>query len=92
VPRDYDNPGAGQFKLAVVVIHLVTNMQQIDPILFIHDGPGSPLTVQATRIAGAESAILAPDRDLILVDQRGAGRSEPALCPDLARRQLTAFA
>jgi pimeloyl-ACP methyl ester carboxylesterase len=50
------------------------------------------LTVQATRIAGAESAILAPDRDLILVDQRGAGRSEPALCPDLARRQVTAFA
>jgi pimeloyl-ACP methyl ester carboxylesterase len=25
----------------------------------------------------------APDRDLILVDQRSAGRSEPKLCPDL---------
>ncbi|HET6237925.1 MAG TPA: alpha/beta fold hydrolase [Acetobacteraceae bacterium] len=92
VPRDYDNPGAGQFKLAVVVIHTVTKEQQADPVLFIHGGPGSPLTAQAARIAGAESTILAPDRDLILVDQRGAGRSEPALCPDLAKRQLTAFA
>ncbi len=33
-----------------------------------------------------------PDRDLILIDQRGAGRSEPTLCPDLPARQLELFA
>ncbi len=92
VPRDYDHPGAGTFKLAVVDIHPRVKEPQADPVLFIHGGPGSPLTIQAARIARGESATLARNRDLILVDQRGAGRSEPAVCPDLSRRQLAVFA
>jgi pimeloyl-ACP methyl ester carboxylesterase len=92
VPRDYDHPGAGTFKLAVVVIPPRVKEPQADPVLFIHGGPGSPLTIQAARIARGESATLARNRDLILVDQRGAGRSEPALCPDLSRQQLAVFA
>jgi pimeloyl-ACP methyl ester carboxylesterase len=92
VPRDYAHPGAGTFKLAVVVIHPRVKEPQADPVLFIHGGPGSPLTIQAARIARRESATLARNRDLILVDQRGAGRSEPALCPDLSQQQLGVFA
>jgi pimeloyl-ACP methyl ester carboxylesterase len=92
VPRDYDHPGAGTFKLAIVVIHPLVREPKADPVLFIQGGPGSPLTIHAARIARGESATLARNRDLILVDQRGAGRSEPALCPDLSRQQLGVFA
>ena len=92
VPRDYDRPGAGTFKLAVVVIHPRVKEPQADPVLFIQGGPGSPLTIHAARIARYESATLARNRDLILVDQRGVGRSEPAVCPDLSRQQLGVFA
>jgi pimeloyl-ACP methyl ester carboxylesterase len=91
VPRDYDHPRAGTFKLAVVVIHPRVKEPQADPVLFIQGGPGAPLTIQAARIARSESATLARNRDLILVDQRGAGRSEPPMCPNLARQQLAMF-
>ena len=92
VPRDYADANAGTFKLAVVVIHPRVMEPQADPVLFLQGGPGSPLTLHAARIARNESATLAPSRDLILVDQRGAGRSEPAMCLDLSRQQLGVFA
>jgi pimeloyl-ACP methyl ester carboxylesterase len=88
VPRDYGHPGAGVFKLAIVVVHTRSDRPQPDPVLYIHGGPGSSITASAAWIARNESPALAPDRDLVLVDQRGSGRSEPELCPDLARRQL----
>src|SRR6266700_4821280 len=49
--------------------------------------PRYPLTVYAAHQA---RIAYAPRRDLILVDQRGTGRSEPSLCPDLDRRLLEA--
>src|SRR5579859_6717998 len=88
VPRDYSNPSAGVFKLAIVVIRTPAKERQADPVLFLQGGPGTPLTSRAAQVARSESAVLAPDRDLILLDQRGAGRSEPALCPDLPALQL----
>jgi pimeloyl-ACP methyl ester carboxylesterase len=92
VPRNYADASAGTFKLAVVVIHPRVQEPQAEPVLFIQGGPGSPLTLHAARIARNESATLAPNRDLILVDQRGAGSSEPAMCPELSRQQLGVFA
>jgi pimeloyl-ACP methyl ester carboxylesterase len=92
VPRDHDDPTAGSFKLAVVIVGTTAKDRQPDPVLFLHGGPGSPLTGRTGRIAQRESAVLAPDRDLILVDQRGSGRSEPALCPELPAQQLQLIA
>jgi len=92
VPRDYDNPPAGLFKLAIVIIRTLAEERQPDPVLFLQGGPGTPLTSRAAQVARNESQILAPDRDLILIDQRGVGRSEPALCPDLPALQLRLIA
>lgn len=92
VPREYGLPDAGTFRLAVVVIKAGTDRKQADPVVYIAGGPGSPLTSRAALIAKHEAEVVAPGRDLILVDQRGAGRSEPALCPGLARRHLAIFA
>jgi pimeloyl-ACP methyl ester carboxylesterase len=83
VPRDYDNPDAGHFNLAVVVIKSEQQPSWPEPVVYINGGPGSPLTVYAAHQARTPYA---PRRDLVLVDQRGTGRSEPSLCPDLERK------
>lgn len=90
VPRDYARPDGPTFALAVVVIASVQQPARADPVVYVSGGPGSPLTIfsgfQARHPYAAE-------RDLILVDQRGAGRSEPRLCPnrqsDLVGAMLT---
>jgi pimeloyl-ACP methyl ester carboxylesterase len=88
VPRDHARPEAGSFRLAVVIIAPADGAATPDPVLFLEGGPGSPLTDRAARIAGAESRVLAPHRTLVLLDQRASGRSEPALCPGLALREV----
>jgi pimeloyl-ACP methyl ester carboxylesterase len=80
VPRNYDNRGGGRFTLAVVVIKSAQQPGLPDPVVYISGGPGSPLTVFANQWARTPYA---RSHDLILVDQRGTGRSEPKLCPDL---------
>ncbi len=87
VPRDYGNPGGGRFALAVVVVKSLTQPSRPDPVVYISGGPGSPLTVYAAHQARSPYA---PDRDLILVDQRGTGRSEPRLCPDHESANISA--
>jgi pimeloyl-ACP methyl ester carboxylesterase len=87
VPRDYDNPDAGHFNLAVVVIKSEQQPSWPEPVVYISGGPGYPLTVYAAYQARTPYA---PRRDLVLVDQRGTGRSEPNICPDLDRKLLDA--
>ncbi len=89
VPRDYSHPGAGRFALAVVVAQSAVHPALPDPLLYISGGPGGPLTVYAGDQAAHPYA---PGRDLILVDQRGTGRSEPHLCPDLKEDFVNATA
>ena len=80
VPRNYDEPDAGRFNLAVVVVRSARQPALPEPVVYVNGGPGSPLTLFAEHQARNPYA---PGRDLILVDQRGTGRSEPKLCPDL---------
>jgi len=82
VPRDHGSPEAGTFRLSVVVIRSATQPPHNDPVIYISGGPGNPLTIYAGP-SGTQA--VCADRDLILVDQRGTGRSEPFLCPDHAR-------
>ena len=87
VPRDHARPESDSFALAVVVIRSAQQPALPDPVVYVSGGPGNPLTVYAAYQARLSYA---PRRDLILVDQRGTGRSEPALCPDLERTLLDA--
>lgn len=81
VPRDYAHPEAGQYKLAVVIIRSEQQPATPEPVVYMSGGPGGPLTVYTSYQA---THPLAAGRDIILVDQRGTGRSEPGLCPSLA--------
>jgi len=80
VPRNYAHPEAGQYKLAVVVIRSERQPAAPEPVVYMSGGPGGPLTVYTYYQAAHP---LAAGRDIILVDQRGTGRSEPDLCPSL---------
>ena len=85
VPRDYAHPDSGTFRLAVVIAKSIKQPVLPDPVIYINGGPGEPLTVYTAYQARNPYAA---QRDLILVDQRGTGRSEPDLCRDLNRRLL----
>lgn len=87
VPRNHDNRAAGHFNLAVVVAKSAGQPSLPDPVVYISGGPGGPLTIYADYQARHPYA---PGRDLILVDQRGTGRSEPQLCPELTAKMLEA--
>jgi pimeloyl-ACP methyl ester carboxylesterase len=87
VPRDDARPAAGRFNLAVVVVGSAQQPALPDPVVYISGGPGGPLTIYADYQARHPYAT---KRDLILVDQRGMGRSEPSLCPDLDGKMLGA--
>ena len=88
VPRDYTHPDGPTFALAVVVVQSALQPARPDPVVYISGGPGAPLTIYAGFQARHPYAA---DRDLVLVDQRGMGRSEPRLCPDLQGRLVTAM-
>lgn len=87
VPRDYERPESGSFKLAVVVVRANRQPAPPDAVVYINGGPGSPLTVYADYQARHPYD---PGRDLVLVDQRGIGYSEPNICPDIAGTLLGA--
>jgi len=74
VPMHHDDPDAGEIRLAVLV-RRSTASEPGPPIFFLNGIPES-----ATELAAKEhwDAYLELG-DLVLLDQRGAGRSEPAL-------------
>jgi pimeloyl-ACP methyl ester carboxylesterase len=87
VPRDHGDLSRGSFNLAVVVVRSLQQPALPDPIVYINGGPGSPLTLYTDYQARHPYA---KGRDLVLVDQRGIGRSEPAICPGAAAALLRA--
>jgi pimeloyl-ACP methyl ester carboxylesterase len=86
VPRDYDNPGAGSFDLAVAHVR-AERSSGAPPLIFLCGGPGEGCYRYTRTIIG-----YLPDRDLIVYDQRGAGSSQPRLCADGGQAQIAAFA
>ena len=80
VPRDHAHPDGPTYALAVVVVRSDRQPALPDPVVYISGGPGSPLTIYTASQARTPYAA---GRDLVLVDQRGTGRSEPRLCPGL---------
>jgi len=87
VPRDYAHPDGPGFALSVVVIDSQQKPALPDPVVYINGGPGEPITVYA---AAQAKTPYASGRDLVLIDQRGTGDSEPRICPTMDRKLLDA--
>ena len=87
VPREPANAASKPLKLWVARVRAADPARQKpDPIIYIHGGPGiSTVDAVLPHFPEIKSfAALNADREIILFDQRGTGRSEEALCPDLA--------
>ena len=79
VYEDRDAGAGSQIPVYVVVLPALSANPQPDPVFFLHGGPGGA----ATEAIGGMSKVLADawvDRDLVFVDQRGTGDSNPLDC------------
>lgn len=80
-PLDPAQPGGTKIDIHFAVLPAVARNKKPDPVFFFAGGPGQ----SAIEIAGSVSRLLARfgnRRDLVLIDQRGTGRSAPLRCAE----------
>lgn len=79
VPEVHGNPKSRMIKLAVVIVR-AREPDGSPPLVFLHGGPGDSGIRAFTRIV--VQARMDQHREVVIYDQRGAGFSEPKLCPE----------
>lgn len=82
VPENWDLPTGRKIILAVAVLKKKDNSQS-EPVVFIQGGPGGN-TIDGIRFWLRHP--LRKTHDIILIDLRGTGFSEPRLCPDFGKK------
>lgn len=81
VPADHSRPQGPTIRLAVAIFKSSYSHPAPDPVLVLQGGPGTPLLAyDGPYYTPATIPNVWPgDRDLILLDQRGVGYSQPSL-------------
>lgn len=87
VPEDEAQPAGRQVDLFVARVPAVSGRKAPDPLLLIAGGPGMGASEMYPAVAQAFARIRR-ERDLILVDQRGTGRSGALRCADDAELEI----
>lgn len=86
VPLDHDQPDSDTIDLAVAVLPAVEAApDDATPVMVLGGGPGEHTLEPLLDVLSSEAPLVAltADRDVVLLDQRGMGASEPALeCPE----------
>lgn len=80
-PLDPAAPGGRSISLHVAVLPALSRHKRPDPVFFFAGGPGQ----SAVALAGPVGHLLgrfSNRRDIVLIDQRGTGRSAPLACDD----------
>lgn len=81
VPERRGDPGSRTIRVGYAVHRSTASNRRPDPVVFSSDGPGAT----SLPLTGIVSRML-PDRDVVVVEQRGSRYSEPALsCPEIVR-------
>ena len=88
VPEDLTKPGGRQIQLALARIPAISRRKQQDPLFLLAGGPGMAATTFYAMVAPVFARIHR-DRDIVLVDQRGTGKSNPLNCPDGTETDLS---
>ena len=78
--RVRERPGDGTLKLAVAILRPLTP-SQAPPLVLPHGGPSGPGGIQGGEMGAAVHLAPLLKRDIVVYDQRGAGLSEPEICP-----------
>lgn len=79
VPEDVAQPAGRRLELFVAVLRATGSPVAADPVFLIAGGPGGSITREFPKTASVFGR-LNVHRDLVLVDQRGTGRSHPLGC------------
>lgn len=92
VPLRHAQPDGPQIQLATVIIPSKDPNRQPDPLFLGQGGPGgSTIDTFAGAIASSSGYNPAPNRDIVMWDQRGTLYSKPALlCPEVTASKLQA--
>ena len=89
LPQDYDEPNGNRVvDIFYTRIQSENPQPQPDPLVYLVGGPGSSGTRLLLSSFQAYLRAFAVDRDIIVIDQRGAGLSRPSLYCDEARFRL----
>lgn len=80
VPENPDKPAGRRIELALAVVPAIAMTAKPDPLFLIAGGPGQG-AIESYTAHLAQFSRVRRDRDLVLVDQRGTGRSNRLDCP-----------
>jgi pimeloyl-ACP methyl ester carboxylesterase len=89
VPEDRSKPDGRKIEIFAAVLAANTVTPKDDPLVVLAGGPGqaaSTLAPFASRLAE-----LRRTRDVVLIDQRGTGRSSPLVCEAFRPRESDVF-
>lgn len=90
VPESRDHASANTVRLAVEVFR-AREPTGAPPLVLLHGGPGGPGGIR-TYSEGVARSPFPQHRDVVIYDQRGAGFSEPRLCPAYDRTADSVYA
>ena len=79
VPEDRSNPDGRKIELNVAVIPAIKRNPEADALFLLAGGPGQS-AVEAFPAMISLMFQIHEDRDIVLVDQRGTGKSNPLRC------------
>jgi pimeloyl-ACP methyl ester carboxylesterase len=89
VPENRSRPDSPAIRLHLAIFRSTTPDPAPDPVVHLAGGPGSSSLAVAQYLFARGLGEILERRDLILIDQRGTGYSQPRLdCPE--RQELTA--
>lgn len=80
VPENRANPdNTNTIRLAVAIYRTDSDAPAADPVIYLEGGPGGSAVELSPLTIGAGFGPFVENRDLIFIDQRGIGLSEPSL-------------
>ena len=83
VPENYSIKDGEQISINFAILPAIDNSDNKTPLMFLAGGPGQAAVELASGLRRAFSEIR-KTRDIILVDQRGTGKSHPLSCEDIS--------
>lgn len=86
IPENPENPDGRQISLNVARVPASGRNAAPDPLLLLAGGPGQAATEAWLIVAGALKDVN-EERDILLIDQRGTGKSNPLDCPEIEVRE-----
>ena len=88
VPEDRANPDGRQIELNIAVIPAIKRNPEPDPLFLLAGGPGQS-AVETFPVMIPLMYQVHEDRDIVLIDQRGTGESNPLKCLSTEDDELT---